>query len=111
MDKIKKTNYFESLSVFSQDIALAHSVFALPFAGVGFLLAEFRDPSWSLLLNLIICMVSARTFAMGINRILDRDIDKANPRTAQRAIPSGKLSMSRALVFAIIVFGNTTYFD
>jgi len=88
------------------DIKLAHSVFALPFA----LLAAFlaRDPAvpWSrfaIQLGLVVvCMVFARTWAMLINRWADRRFDADNPRTAARAIPSGRLRAQDALRYALL---------
>ena len=81
-----------SLASFLSDIKIAHSVFALPFAGVGFLLGGVRFPGIAKLGLAIGCMVTARTFAMGINRFLDHKFDAKNPRTSARSIPSGELS-------------------
>lgn len=85
----------DKLLVFGRDIKLSHSVFALPFA----LLATFIAagsvqlyPSPGSVGLVIICMVLARTWAMGINRLADARLDAKNPRTAGRAIPSGRLS-------------------
>ena len=78
-----------------RDIKLSHTVFALPFA----LLATFLAAGWAgrwpgaVELGLIlICMVTARTFAMAVNRLMDAEIDRQNPRTAARAVPGGRLS-------------------
>jgi 4-hydroxybenzoate polyprenyltransferase len=81
-----------SFLAFAADIKLAHSVFALPFAVSALALGRLPLPApaqWSLLL---VCMVTARSFAMGMNRFLDRKIDAANPRTQGRQIPAGRLS-------------------
>ncbi|MFN7117044.1 MAG: UbiA-like polyprenyltransferase [Saprospiraceae bacterium] len=91
-------NYF-SLITFS------HTVFALPFALLGFFLATLEVEtgfSWRLLLFVLLCMVFARSAAMAFNRYLDRDIDEKNPRTAMREIPAGIISPRRALMFVII---------
>ncbi|WP_293888294.1 MULTISPECIES: UbiA-like polyprenyltransferase [unclassified Sphingobacterium] len=97
-------------------VLFAHSVFALPFAFIGFFLAlhtmEYAF-SWKLLVLMLVCMVTARNAAMAFNRYLDRDIDAINPRTAMRDIPAGKISASNALVFTIVnslIFIGATYF-
>lgn len=77
------------------DIKLAHSVFALPFAVLGMFLAcgwAGRLPRWGEVGLVVLCMVLARTWAMAMNRWADADFDQANPRTAGRAIPSGRVS-------------------
>lgn len=97
-------------------VLFAHSIFALPFAIIGFFLAititDFHF-EWKLFLLMLLCMVTARNAAMAFNRYLDRDIDLLNPRTAVRDIPSGRISPSQALLFTIIncvVFIVATYF-
>jgi 4-hydroxybenzoate polyprenyltransferase len=81
----------------ARDIKLSHSIFALPFAVLGAVLAlVYRTPGtglhWGILLGLIVaCMVSGRTWAMLINRLADAKFDRANPRTARRAVASGAL--------------------
>lgn len=92
--------------VIASDIKLAHSVFALPFAVLGAFLA--RTTEWpgargfALQLALVVvCMVFARTWAMLVNRLVDRRIDAANPRTARRAIPAGRLTAGQGWAAAI----------
>ena len=87
-------------------VKFAHTVFALPFALVAFLLA-LKEPgghsfTWLLLLQVLGCMVFARNAAMGFNRYLDREIDARNPRTAGRDIPAGRISPRQALVFTVV---------
>ena len=86
-------------------IKFEHSVFALPFALTGALLAaRFTThgwPTWRQLLWIVVAMVAARSAAMTINRIADLRFDKANPRTAQRALATGALSISFAWIFAL----------
>jgi 4-hydroxybenzoate polyprenyltransferase len=86
-------------------IKFEHSVFALPFALTGALLAaRFTNhgwPTWPQLLWIVIAMVSARSAAMTINRIADLRYDRENPRTAQRALATGALSTSFAWLFAL----------
>lgn len=85
------------------DIKLAHSVFALPFAVLGAVLAfVWTGAAWvglevgAALVLVVVCMVSARTWAMLINRLADRVIDAANPRTSRRAVASGRLGVRSA---------------
>jgi 4-hydroxybenzoate polyprenyltransferase len=92
-------------------IKFEHSIFALPFALTGALLAArftaHAWPTWQQLFWIVVAMVSARSAAMTINRIADLRYDKENPRTAQRALATGALSVSFAWLFtfvAIVVF-------
>jgi 4-hydroxybenzoate polyprenyltransferase len=79
--------------LFARDIKIAHTVFALPFALLStFLAAAPRLPAAGKLGLILLCMITARTVAMAANRLLDAGIDAVNPRTAQRAIPAGRLS-------------------
>ncbi|MGC1783317.1 MAG: UbiA-like polyprenyltransferase [Acidobacteriaceae bacterium] len=87
-----------------------HSVFALPFALTGAMLAANGVPRWGVLFWIVVCMVAARSAAMAFNRLVDADIDMANPRTASRAIPAGLLSRGFTAGFiviaaAIFIFG------
>ncbi len=97
-------------------VKFSHTIFALPFAAIGFFLsvkyAHFQF-KWELLFFVLLCMVFARNAAMGFNRLIDRNIDKKNPRTACREIPSGAISARSALFFVIfnsIAFVLTTWF-
>lgn len=86
-------------------VLFAHSIFAMPFALIGFFIGvtESAKPfNWYLLLAVVLCMVFARNAAMAFNRYLDRDIDARNPRTATRDIPAGKISAKGALIFVIV---------
>jgi 4-hydroxybenzoate polyprenyltransferase len=78
--------------LFAADIKISHTLFALPWALLATFLAAGGWPRPMILLLILGCMVAARTFAMAANRLFDADLDAANPRTARRAIPSGKLS-------------------
>lgn len=82
---------------FAADIKLSHTLFALPWALLAMVTAAGRWPRWEVFALIVWCMAMARTFAMGTNRWLDAKIDAINPRTAGRAIPSGKLSSSFVL--------------
>jgi 4-hydroxybenzoate polyprenyltransferase len=86
-------------------VLFAHSIFAMPFALIGFFLAITTTSApfnWYLLLAVVLCMIFARNAAMAFNRYLDRDIDAKNPRTVTRDIPAGKISAKSALTFVII---------
>ncbi len=86
-------------------IKFSHTIFALPFAIIGFFLATQYfgyDFSWRVLGLVLLCMVFARSAAMAFNRYIDRDIDSRNPRTAVREIPVGVISPQRALLFVAL---------
>ncbi len=92
------------LFVLGRDIKLSHSVFALPFALLGAFLAAgetHRLPGPATLGLIVLCMVLGRTVAMAINRWADASLDRLNPRTAGRAIPSGQLSSGFVLATAM----------
>ncbi len=85
-------------------VLFAHTVFAMPFAIIGFFLAvttTTHEFNWLKLFLMLLCMIFARNAAMAFNRYLDRDIDAQNPRTAIRDIPSGRISSNEALLFTI----------
>jgi 4-hydroxybenzoate polyprenyltransferase len=85
-------------------IKFEHSVFALPFALVGALLAARAAggfPSWQQTLWIVVAMVGARSAAMTMNRIADIEFDRLNPRTANRALPAGHLSLRFAWIFTV----------
>ena len=93
-------------------IKFSHSVFALPFALTAALLAASGIPSSQRLFWIIVAMVGARTGAMGLNRIIDRAIDKKNPRTQMREIPTGKIRLRDAAIFtavSLVVFVVAAY--
>src|SRR5215212_2298322 len=93
------------LDQFARDIKISHTVFALPFALLSTFLAAGGLPRVGVLLLILVCMVTARTVAMASNRLLDAALDARNPRTAGRAIPSGRLSKGfYALVLAACAF-------
>ncbi|MGD9561707.1 MAG: UbiA-like polyprenyltransferase [Pyrinomonadaceae bacterium] len=80
-------------------IKFEHTLFALPFAFLGAVLAAEGLPAWDKIVWITLAMVGARSAAMTFNRIIDRDIDAQNPRTAARELPSGKLSVGFAWAF------------
>lgn len=89
-----------SLVHFFKDIKLAHSIFALPFVLSALIFIDFKWDPMSFLF-IVLCMVSARSFAMGMNRFLDREIDQRNPRTKQRMIPNGTLAADKGLFWSL----------
>lgn len=120
-------NAMATIRTYASFVKLSHTVFALPFALAGMATAyavptgflyilpgpdgapaypgsfdQHIPFSWQVLGLILVCMVGARSFAMALNRILDRRIDALNPRTARRELPSGKLSPLAAWVFAAV---------
>jgi 4-hydroxybenzoate polyprenyltransferase len=88
-----------SLTVIFSDIKIQHTVFALPFAVMSAFLAAGGMPEVEKLVWIVICMVGARSAAMAFNRIVDARFDAKNPRTRDRALPSGKISLANYRVF------------
>src|SRR5262245_57811917 len=83
-------------------VRFSHSVFALPFALAGALLAaRHSSVTWAIVGWILVAMVSARSAAMGFNRLVDRRFDALNPRTATREIPRGAMSPAEAAVFVV----------
>lgn len=95
------TAVLQKITIFMEMIKFSHTIFALPFALSGALLAIRGLPSGRQLLFIILAMVGARTAAMAMNRLIDAEIDAKNPRTATRAIPAGLLS--KGAVFGVII--------
>ena len=86
-------------------VKFAHTLFAMPFALMAFAYALWSTEaefSWWLLVQVVLCMVFARNVAMGFNRWADRDIDKENPRTADREIPAGVITPRSAMIFIVV---------
>jgi 4-hydroxybenzoate polyprenyltransferase len=100
----------QNVRALADDIKLHHSVFALPWAILATVLAAHRTPGGlrlGQLILIVICMITARTVAMVANRLLDADVDAMNPRTARRAVPSGRLSrgfMLATLLGCVAIF-------
>jgi len=90
---------------FLELIKFEHTVFALPFAYLGMLLAAEGWPTWEQFLWITIAMASARTLAMGFNRIADRWIDSRNPRTANRPLVKGTISLKTAWAGTLLAGG------
>ncbi|QWR77409.1 UbiA family prenyltransferase [Candidatus Magnetomonas plexicatena] len=96
MHTLKRTGLYLSMIKFS------HSVFALPFAFTSGVLASGGIPSGRQILWITVAMISARSAAMGLNRIADRKIDALNPRTKNREIPAGVVKLTEATVFTAL---------
>jgi len=91
------------LTTYLSFVRFSHSVFALPFALTGALLAWRDHPfSWSQVAWIIVCMVSARSAAMGFNRLVDADHDTLNPRTKMRELPRGVMKRGEAIAFVVV---------
>jgi 4-hydroxybenzoate polyprenyltransferase len=94
---------FTRLRTYASFVRVSHSVFALPFALVGVLLAtRVTSVAWTRLVWIVACMVFARSAAMGFNRLVDAAYDARNPRTAMRALPAGRMNRTEALAFVVV---------
>lgn len=96
---------FRRVYTYFSMIKFSHSVFALPFALTAAFFAAGGFPSVWQMVWIIIAMVGARSAAMGMNRVIDRHIDKENPRTQNREIPVGTVNVRDAIIFAVVSFG------
>ena len=95
----------QKLRTYLEMIRFSHTVFALPFACMGAVLAAGGIPSKRTLFWILVAMVGARSGAMGMNRFADRHLDAQNPRTLDRALPQGKITPRDALIFVCVSFG------
>jgi 4-hydroxybenzoate polyprenyltransferase len=95
-------NPWKSTRLTLEMIKWEHSIFALPFALTGAVLAAKGWPHAAVLFWIVVCMVSARSAAMAFNRLVDARLDAANPRTAMRALPAGKLSEGFVTGFVVV---------
>ncbi len=116
MQNSKAFSLTDAIGHYLSLIKFSHTVFALPFALIGFMLG-WRDAAgvwhWDVFVKMLLCMVFARSAAMAFNRWLDRRFDALNPRTAVREIPAGIIRPSNALAFTIgcsVAFIITTCF-
>src|SRR5438067_6108901 len=86
-------------------VKFSHTLFALPFALLGAALAAHRPDGWHARgrdwLGVLLCMATARSAAMAFNRLADRRLDAANPRTAARHLPAGRLSAAAVALFTL----------
>ena len=106
-EELKQNNFLKRLNDFSELVMLKHSVFSLPFIFIAMLVASYLQSGsgwfgWKLLFLGVLAAVSARNFAMGVNRYLDRDIDVLNPRTKNRPSVDGRVTDTEMLWFIVI---------
>jgi 4-hydroxybenzoate polyprenyltransferase len=90
------------IRVFFDLVKFEHTIFALPFAYLGMVLAAGGWPGWSKFIWVTVAMAAARTLAMSTNRLVDRELDARNPRTVNRPLPRGLISSQAVAIYAII---------
>src|SRR5216683_780256 len=94
---------FSRLGIYASFVRFSHSVFALPFALAGALLAaQHTAVTWGTVGWILVAMVAARSAAMGFNRLVDARFDALNPRTANRELPRGAMTSTEAIVFIVV---------
>ena len=93
------------VKIYLEMIKFQHSIFALPFAYLGAFLSQMKVPSFITIFWITLAMVGARSFAMSLNRLIDIETDRRNPRTAERALPKRLLPVSNVILFSIISLG------
>jgi 4-hydroxybenzoate polyprenyltransferase len=91
--------------IYLEMIKFEHSIFALPFAYMGAILARPKLPDWAALFWITVAMVGARSLAMSLNRLIDKEIDARNPRTRNRALPQRLLSEKDVILFSLLALG------
>lgn len=113
----RRATIYTTMKKYFSLIKFSHTIFALPFAAIGFCLALYSSSevlfTWQTFLLVLLCMIFARTAAMSFNRYIDAEFDAKNERTAVREIPSGKISPRAALIFCIanaLAFMASAYF-
>jgi 4-hydroxybenzoate polyprenyltransferase len=94
-----------NVAEWAEMIKIEHTVFALPFALSGLILANEQLPSWTVVAWTVLAFAGARAAAMTLNRLIDSSIDARNPRTSTRAIPAGRIGKRQAALFAVLSFG------
>ena len=93
---------WKKISILLEMIKFEHTVFAMPFALMGAFLAQGGLPAFNVFFWVVLAMVGARTCAMGFNRIVDRRFDAVNPRTADRALPAGQVSLFESWLMVVL---------
>ena len=106
-EELKKRGLFKKLNDFSELVMFQHSIFSLPFIFIAMIVASYHKSGsgwfgWKLLVLGTLAAVSARNFAMGVNRYLDRDIDRLNPRTMRRPSVDGRVGTGEMLLFIVV---------
>src|SRR3954449_13628612 len=100
---------FSELNNWGSFVRFSHTIFALPFALAAMVVAARQNrgwPGWRICGLILAAMVCARTCAMSFNRIVDRKFDAANPRTAMRHLPAGKISLASAVALCLVSAGG-----
>jgi 4-hydroxybenzoate polyprenyltransferase len=92
----------KQIKLLLENVKFEHSIFAVPFAYLGMILGLQGLPTWHQFIWITVAMLGARTLAMSLNRLIDREIDRLNPRTANRPIPSGRLSTGAVALASLI---------
>ncbi len=100
-------SFLERIKDFLELVKFGHTLFALPFALASMIVAAQGFPAWRVFGWILVAMIGARTAAMGFNRIVDREIDARNPRTKNREIPAGKVSVGQAS--ALVFFSSLVF--
>jgi 4-hydroxybenzoate polyprenyltransferase len=95
---------FRTIREWAEMIKIEHTVFALPFALSGMVLATPQLPGWNVVLWTVLAFAGARCAAMTLNRLIDAEIDARNPRTSMRALPAGRISKGQARLFTVLSF-------
>ena len=106
MEVIAPKTLSSTVREWTEMIKLEHTVFALPFALSGLILAAPGLPTFAVFFWTILAFAGARAAAMTLNRIIDSKIDKLNPRTAERAIPAGRIPIGYAMAAAVACVCN-----
>ena len=102
MERTGPIDLFSHVRVFLEMIKFEHTLFALPFAYTGMFLAAAGKPDWKAIFWITLALAAARTLAMTVNRIADKEYDARNPRTSGRALPQGLLNSSGVIIAAIV---------
>jgi 4-hydroxybenzoate polyprenyltransferase len=100
---------WRKIKILLEMIKFEHTVFAMPFALMGAFLAQRGVPEFRVFFWVVLAMVGARTCAMGFNRIVDRRFDAVNPRTADRALPSGQVSLFES--WSLVILAGLLFFS
>jgi 4-hydroxybenzoate polyprenyltransferase len=107
--EVSMSAVMQKITLYLRMIKFSHSVFALPFAFTSALIAASGMPAPRQIFWIVVAMVGARSGAMGLNRVIDRKIDAANPRTAGRELPRGVIGVGETALFVVVSFGVMVY--
>jgi 4-hydroxybenzoate polyprenyltransferase len=96
-----KSDWRERLAAYSRFVKIEHTLFSLPLLFAGAVLADWRWPDWRVTGLILVAGTGARTLALSLNRMIDRNVDRKNPRTANRELATGALSLGDAALIAV----------